>query len=345
MNFNFDSLPNFDVKITHRNWQIALAEAFALIVSASPGEVVCITGPSRAGKSKLISELRLLLCGKDMFHRTGKMPSVVVEAVNTGPNGSFSTKSFTLHMLNAIRHPIFSESVSDLEESLIYHKTDRSTEASLRIALERAFVVRGTKYLFIDEAQHAKYAGKASMGAYAVMDSWKCLAQTSKLVLVLVGAYPIVDILQNSPHMLGRKKQVHLPRYRPISGDIDAFSQILASYDAILDLDGGVKSLTQFGELIYEGTFGCIGLVRSWLSQASAIARLEGTGINKEILERTKKPDADLVSIREEIESGEEYFDSLSPDRVKTKRKTTRSNRKGKPFKRKPERIPPGNRI
>lgn len=345
MDFNFDSLPNFDVKITHRNWQMALAEAFALIVSASPGEVVCITGPSRAGKSKLISELRLLLCGKDMFHRTGKMPSVVAEAVNTGPNGSFSTKSFTLHMLNAVRHPMFSESVSDLEESLIFHKTDRSTETSLRIALERAFVVRGTKYLFIDEAQHAKYTSKASMGAYAVMDSWKCLAQTSKLVLVLVGAYPIVDILQNSPHMLGRKKQVHLPRYRPVSEDVEAFSEILASYDSILDLDGSVKSLTRFGDLIYEGTFGCIGLVRSWLSQASAIAKLEGSGITKDILVRTKKPDTDLVSIREEIESGEEYFDSLDQNEAKVKRKSSRAKRKSRPFKRKPERIPPGNRI
>lgn len=67
----------FDIAIPHRNWQRALYDAFAILISASPGEVICITGPSRAGKSLLIRRLIDLLFGKSRFDEAGLMPTVV----------------------------------------------------------------------------------------------------------------------------------------------------------------------------------------------------------------------------------------------------------------------------
>ncbi len=131
------SLPNLEIKIAHRNWQVALSQAFALLVSVTPGEVVCITGASRSGKSKLIEELCALLCGDNRFSETGLLPVVVVEAVNTGPNGTFSTKSFTQRMLEAVNHPILSMSQMEVDDPFTYQKMDRSTEGALRAALER----------------------------------------------------------------------------------------------------------------------------------------------------------------------------------------------------------------
>lgn len=69
---------------------------------------------------------------------------------------------------------------------------DRMTEGSMRQALEKAIRARQVRYLFIDEAQHARYTSCHAMGSFAVMDSWKCLAQSTGVVLVVVGAYPIL---------------------------------------------------------------------------------------------------------------------------------------------------------
>ena len=90
---------------------------------------------------------------------------------------------------------------------------DRITENALRDTLENAIKRRQVKYIFIDEAQHVKYVTKGAQGGHAVMDSWKCLAESTAVVLIIVGAYPVLNIMKESPHLLGRKRTVHLPRY------------------------------------------------------------------------------------------------------------------------------------
>ena len=115
MNFDIDCFPDFEIKIPHRNWQEALSQAFALLVTASPGDVVSITGPSRGGKSKLISELCSLLVGGAGIKKDGKMPVVIVEAVNVGPHGSFSTKAFIQRLLDALDHPILSNKYKNID--------------------------------------------------------------------------------------------------------------------------------------------------------------------------------------------------------------------------------------
>ena len=61
-------------KIVHRNWQLALGEAFAALSLASPGDVVCITGPSRAGKTKLISNWLVCCAARSTLSGTGYFP-------------------------------------------------------------------------------------------------------------------------------------------------------------------------------------------------------------------------------------------------------------------------------
>jgi len=348
MNLITTDVLNIDIQIPHRNWVTALSEAFALLISAQSGDVVCITGPSRAGKSRLIEELVKLLSGGLSYEETGLIPAVVVEAANTGPHGSFLTKALTQRMIDAIKHPVFSLQDDDLHDSLVFQRLSRATEGELRLALEKAFIARKTKYLFIDEAQHAKYATKRSESGHAIIDSWKCLAQASGLVLVVVGAYPILDVLQKSPHLLGRKHQVHLPRYQLNEEDMEAFCLILAHYDRVVKLSPKLDSLQDVADLLYDGTLGCIGLLRGWLTRASAMSAIHGAGITKNILMKTRFPKNDLEEIYKEIKAGEQnlisedFFDSLVPDEVKPKKKNISSN---KPFQSKPKRHKKNNRT
>lgn len=340
----------FDFRIAHRNWQEAVATLFALLTAASPGEVVVVAGPSRCGKTRLIDHVCNLLFPDKSAFSGGRVPYVVVDAVNAGPNGSFSTKSFTLRMLAAIKHPFYSLDNSDPEQISEYKllKMDRSTESSLRIALERAFIIRGVLYLFIDEAQHASYATRGAMGAHAVLDSWKCFAKSTQIVLVIVGAYPILNILQNSPHMLGRKHQVHLPRYYSTEADINEFVGILDAYEARLHMQGIKADLRKHARLLYGGSLGCIGLLRAWLMRSYAYAQIHENNINEKLLLATKLPDSDLREIAIEIEHGELILNEDRPvwesQKPKSPVRDVKKKEKQKPFQRNPKRETEGNR-
>jgi hypothetical protein len=339
------------LKVNHRNWRNAVAESFSLLTVVDPGDVVCITGPSRVGKTRLIKEVIQLLCGTIDFDKTGILPAVIVDADNTATNGTFSTKAFTIRMLEATRHPIFSYLDDRLGTSIDLQKIDRATESNLRGTLERALRLRKTRYLFIDEAQHARYVTKNAQGAYAVMDSWKCLARNANVVLVVVGAYPILEILRNSPHLLGRKNQIHLPRYHATQEDLSEFSRILLSYDPFVDLEPRFTSLLDQLELLYNGSFGCIGLLRKWLVKVSALARARGRQISVDLLKETREAHADMESIATEILNGERYLSteeaSLTSGRNGNSSSVSKKlgNNKQKPFQRNPKRYGPGNRT
>ena len=344
---SYDS-KKFDIAISHRNWKRAISEAFYILSCASPGDVICITGPSRAGKSSLILKLIEMLFGNHCYEDTGTMPAVVVRAINAGNNGAFSTKAFTLRALEAVKHPLFSIQGENLEDFLAMQKMDRSTEATMRIALEKAFEARKTRFLFIDEAQHVKYVGGDVQAAFAVLDSWKCLAESVGLVLVVVGAYPVVDIVARSPHLVGRKHQIHFPRYQATEKDISSFAELLATYSDIVDLDDSMSSLVDAAELMYEGSMGCIGLLKAWLKRADAIAKIDGKPIDAGLLRETRLTDLDLKSIKAEILAGER---SLIKSSISSARSNERKEphsppkNKSKPFQRKPTRETAGNRV
>lgn len=88
------------------------------------------------------------------------------------------------------------------------------------------------------------------------MDSWKCLAQTCGLVLVVVGAYPILELLQHSPHMLGRKKQIHLQRYGTHPDDLVEFAKIIQAFERSLGEFVSSGFLLKHTQLLHEKTCG-----------------------------------------------------------------------------------------
>lgn len=345
MNLTAPKLPQLDKCISHRNWQSALAESFALLVTAQPGDVICLVGPSRSGKTRLIQQLSSLLAGENLFEQTGELPVVAVEASNTGPNGRFSTKAFVHKMLRAVKHPFYMDNGLDISSNV---SSDRKAEHELRRALEVALQHRRSRYLFIDEAQHARYASRDSL---AVMDSWKCLAREGQVVLVLVGAYPMLDIIRDSAHMVGRKREVHLSRYRSIDQDLQEFARIVRYYEGELAETCSLDcSLVGQLELLYFGSMGCIGLLRSWLLYAAALAHARGSAIDENILQSSMHSDADREVVLREISDGEHLLKSSSSSLKKRMSGAQKTGEKSKsagsrrPFQRNPKRHKPGER-
>ena len=345
------SFADLEIKVKHRQWVNAFKNAFAVLSMASPGHVVCIVGPSRVGKTKIVRELKAHLDNGNNYAETGLLPVVSVEAVNAGPNGTFSTKAFTQRLLEAVRHPMLSMEGSDEFSVMAGHRVERTTESTLRLALERAFMRRGCRYLFIDEAQHARYASKQSQAPHAVMDSWKCLAQTSGLVLVLVGAYPILEVLRNSPHMLGRKTQIHLSRYGDSKEDVVEFARIISAFERAMGSYVETNFLVKHASFLHERTCGCIGLLKGCLKQALTIAQAHSQVIDISLLEASTMSDSDLLEISREIAEGERLLFSSPRDPCEPKSKpaqtvVSKPKKKGEgPFRRKPVRYKPGHRI
>ena len=97
MHWAYKSITNIkELYLPHRNWNNALSYAHAMLIASSPGEVVCITGPSRAGKTRLINSLEKLLVPRDDFKEFGLMPVVKILATNCSVRGAYSSKAFTL---------------------------------------------------------------------------------------------------------------------------------------------------------------------------------------------------------------------------------------------------------
>lgn len=338
--------------VNHRNWQNAITEAFPVLSMMSPGEVLAITGPSRVGKTRLIGELRRLLTGDDHALATGEMPVVQVSATNSSTHGSFGTKAFAKRALTAIAHPIYglsggNDPTQDFKRQQLMRRT---SEDDLRDAFELGLQSRKTKYLIIDEAQHILHVPGGIDNAAAILDSWKNLAQDNQLMLVLVGAYPILEAINLSAHMLGRKHLVHFPRYRATQEDFVPFAQILATYTEYVRLEPGVTSLVDWAELLHQGSLGCIGLVNKWLRTALARATArDAKYLEEKHLIETFQPADELDVISHEIFYGEDALAPPAPgETVQTTPAPTATSskhpRKSKPYQKKPRRYSVGSR-
>lgn len=342
-----------NLRIPHRNYERALSGTMSMLLASEPGEVICITGPSRAGKSSLAADLRNLIIG-DQPLLPGIMPVVSLTAANCSSDGAFSTKTFMLRSLNAIEHPFYSpKQGNDVWDVDWFRLIDRTSEGTFRTAFENGLETRKTQYLFIDEVQHLQYARDGYGGAAAILDSWKCLASDKKVVLVVIGAYPLLNVLLHCPHLLGRKHQIHLARYYPTRDDLLVFEQILDAYSELLRLPPGIKSLRDWNELLYPDSLGCIGLLESWLREGLATADTEQSEVlSLEHLQASRKALVEREVIAEEIAQGEQML-KMDPDKNSptkpapggTATGSQKTKRRRKPFQKKPRRYPVGGRY
>lgn len=338
------------MRIPHRNYQRCLSEAMAALVAAEPGEVVSIVGPSRVGKSRLASELMRMILGPSADWSGDIMPVVSILVTNHTNRGAFRTKDFAVRCLEAIRHPIYGVSRPDDPWNVArMGLIDNISESMLSAAFKEGLIQRKCRYLVLDESQHIQYALGGDLEAAAILDSWKSMAAEANVVLVLIGAYPLIHVLRLSPHLLGRKHEVHFPRYTIGEEDLHAFDQILGVYSPAIRLPPGVQSLRDWNHILYPDSLGCIGLlgrgVRHGLVQAYAE---DAEFLTEAHILAARRSVGDLTEIAAEIANGERALrqDSSPPDQntpiSEPPAKTRRSQR---PFKRKPRRYEIGSRL
>ena len=291
--------------IRHRNWNNAFEEAFCQISVSQPSEMISIIGPSRVGKSRLGKSLRDHITKDDFFGPGGAGSCVSLRAVNSGNNGSFSVRTFALHGLYALNHPIYSR-----EKNVVIPQggiTPRETASNLWEAFTRALAILNIKYLFVDEAQNITRAPGRS-GAAAVMDAIKCMAEEAGVVVVLSGTYELHSIMQAAPHVIGRKTVVHFPRYQITKEDAGHFRDILRAYSSLLPVGSQFNALESDPEFFYRGTLGCIGHLERWVRGAIALASSRKVSLAMEHFALSRLSDSDLATLGNDYTEGEKQL-------------------------------------
>lgn len=330
-------------RIEHLNYMRVLDDLCGQILVAAPGEVIVLVGPSRVGKLKVLMDaLNKLLRAEP--GQVDDQPFVYVEAENASQDGEFSTKEFMHAACVAIKHPIYGVPRPDDPHG---QKLDalilNTPQTLLRHAFETFIPIRKTRYVVMDEAQHFAYVRGGDVNAAKLLDSYKCLANKTGCVLILVGSYKLLQLLALAPHLLGRQLPIEFPRYRADSmDDLEAFESILEQYSVHFKFKKKNDSLRSWNELLFAHSFGCIGHLSKWLR--SALGRMASRDIDfitKEVLLATRLPELQEAQIAAEILQGEADMAHLKdpkPAAPAADMKCTPARRKNRPFVANPRR-------
>lgn len=339
------------LKIEHRNYKLTKKHIASTCRAMLAGELLVLVGPSRVGKTRCIQDA-LSVPSANRPSADHRMRVVVVEAGNEATSGQFSTKDFAMACLKAIHHPVYGiPAEDDPWEKRLDELLDRTPERRLWSAFSKALKLRRTEYFVIDEAHHVLYVRGGDVTAARVLDSWKCLGNSTGVKIVLAGSYSLLSLVSLAPHLLGRQQPLDFPRYRADDRrDVEAWEQILRKYSELLPLpDRG--SLSIWNRLLFEGSLGRLGGLALWLR--TALARMDAEGsihLDREILERTRLPSLHELSILNEIVEGERDLSRQSTWKA-TKRteedldKPRTAKKQKRAFQRNSKRSPANGRV
>src|SRR3989304_9628642 len=93
---------------------------------------------------------------------------------------------------------------------------------------------------------------------------------------VLIGTYELPGLANKSAHLTRRSIEIHFGRYHVESAeDLLAFKSVLLTFQRHLPL-AVEPDLVGRHEYLYEGSVGCVGVLKNWLNRALAAVLAEG---------------------------------------------------------------------
>jgi hypothetical protein len=308
--------------IHHANFDQSVVDIQAQLLVLQRGEVLVIVGPSRVGKSRACRRAIEEMLGSGGC-RDHARPFIWIDNENSQASGEFSTRAFMLEACRQIEHPIYGSQhlLSDEGLARLERHLARVPEATFRGAFELGLKVLGTRYLIVDEAHHVMYAKGGDQVAAKILDSWKCLAWKTGVVLVLIGSYALATLMERAPHLIGRNRRpLELPRYKEFQEDIAAFGAVLATYSANLPFANPKTSLMTWNRQLFHGSLGCVGHLSLWIRSAIAwMASHKEASLTWRAFEATAFLKGQYAALLKEIVEGEGKMGSVAfPSEQKT---------------------------
>jgi len=314
-------------RVDHATFSNAFLRTYSHAAMSAPTQLIFVAGPTRVGKTTLGKRLAhdLILPSQS---EDGVIPLVRVEAATTN-QAKFSTKHFTLRMLEELADPVSATG----EGISIRHS---QSETHLRIQLERCIRHRKTRFLLVDEAQHLLRT-TAGVRPGEVIDTLKSLANATGLTVVLMGGYELLGACIESPHLNGRLTIIDFPPYGDDETSIAEFDRVMLTLGKLLPIKSDF--LPRNREFLYRESLGCVGLLFGWSMKALAEMGVRSQReLRLEHFKATRYPIQNRA-IAKEIAFGAELL-GREPTAPALQVAKQPSSRKGRPFVRKPVRDP-----
>jgi len=303
-----------DKIVAHPRLVTAFNELIETIYQPGDVSIIFVFGPTGVGKTtlRLRTEKRLIedaLPGLD--RDLARVPVASVEAIAQGAD-NFHWRDYYHRALSVLDEPLLMDKV-DYNERYIGHDNQgrmvidyRASASELRRALEKCLVHRRLTAFMVDEAQHLKKipGGRRLLDQ---MDSLKSLSSLGGTRHVLLGTYELLALTDLSAQLNRRSLDIHLARYRvDCPEEVIAFKAVLWSFQRALPLAEEPELLAHY-DYLYEGSVGCVGLLKEWLSRALVQAlKNEQRTLTLKNLERSATPMRKLLRYAREIKEGEE---------------------------------------
>ena len=273
--------------------------------------LIVLYGPTGVGKTTLRLRLEQQLITEALpalKKDTARVPVLAVEAI-APESGQFNWKDYYARALVALNEPLLDRKVmvnAAVNPDAVRPTIRRSASApALRWVLEQCMRQRRVGVCLIDEAQHLKRlaSGRRLLDQ---MDTLKSLAATTGTMHVLIGTYELLGLTNLSAQLSRRSVEIHFGRYlADVDRDRLAFKSVLLTFQRQLPVSEE-PDLVGLWERLYEGSLGCVGVLKSWLNRAlaDAIAH-EAATITRRHLDRQALPTRTLLNLAREITEGE----------------------------------------
>jgi DNA polymerase III delta prime subunit len=280
---------------------------------------VVVCGPSGVGKSKLAEVLaRRLNTPKSALNGHSLRRALLI---NTRPSDgalfhrtNFYQKGLALLGKTTIDRRIQMDITT--AEHLVEKKKPKGKATAypdnpeVRDAYEEELRRLALRTVILDEAQHLIESGDGKQIKEQL--NWiKSMATETDVLHILIGTYDLLPFCNLDGQMARRGSEFHFARYHiENETDCQAFRNAFSSLLKQIPLGVDHYGLLQRWWYFFEGSLGCIGILKQWLVRALYRALREaGADLTRAHLEKSVLPDAKWERMRADARSGEAEFE------------------------------------
>jgi hypothetical protein len=298
-----------DTTIRHPLFERALAQCREFLGSPSDLAFLFVVGAAGAGKTHLLRLLygELLAAAAVDMERDPDLIPVLFFNAPAPVDGTFRWRAFGQKLFDAARMPArgwpSQPRYIAVDPIAVRARAYGKTIDDILAEAVQACRDRGVRVIILDEAGHVASVAHARRYRQQ-LDVMKSVALEAGVRFVLAGPYELLDFRDASAQLGRRSRLVHIAPYAPgIPRERTAFVALARQMLGLVGLD--LRSDVDWPSILFDGSLGCVGLLRDWLVEAEhACHSRDGASTFEECIAEFRRSPGQLQKISAELREG-----------------------------------------